>query len=150
MAKSALVASRLRKIDFSGNQLGPVFFNDTFSVEEIRWEKDKCNGSRVLPNALFAQNQNLKSFWYSADTSRGCFQLELPSELFEVDLPNLATLRLANSNLTWLQVKPVLKQLKKLEVLDLSGNKIEKVNLTDLPSRSVNLNLKHNENLSCE
>ena len=40
-----LGASRIRKIDFSGNQFGLIpedLFNNVFLVEEIRWERDKC------------------------------------------------------------------------------------------------------------
>ena len=152
---STLGASRLRKIDFSGNRFGPIpegLFDNVFSVEEIRWEKDTCDGSRVLPEALLVQNKNLTKFLYSINNSSSCSKLELPSELFPVNDSRLSTLKLTNCGLNWTDVKKVLLPLKQnLQLLDLSGNEIIKVNLTDLPSTdSFRLNLINNKNLSCE
>ena len=149
-----LGALRIRKIDFSGNQFGLIpedLFSNVFSVEKIRWEKDKCHGSRVFPEAMFAQNRNLTSFWYSAATNSGCTKLHLPSKLFSVDDPNLSHLRLASSGLDWSDISPIVAELKKLQILDLSHNNITRVFLEELPSMDlISLNLTGNNNLHCE
>jgi Leucine-rich repeat (LRR) protein len=154
-------ASKLKVVDLSGNRLEDFpedLFSTNLQLESVLFENDRFNLTRHFPKNFFENNCKLKSFSYSMAGNSNGSKAHFPSDLFcnytetetETKKETLSELKIANSGVDWTDVKDLIKGLSNLKVLDVRGNNIKTIHISDLPKNLSKLIVRENEDFECK
>jgi len=147
----------LTKIDLDSNSINSIpsgFFSHAPNLTTISWKQNKCNHSKPgnwSDDILSQENSKLQEFLYT--NTKECNITMSPKA---INLPNnnsIEKLQLRAIGLSYSTLKELLtlNDFKKLSILDLRNNSLEKIGdlKSSLPSLS-NLNVENNAYIPCD
>jgi Leucine-rich repeat (LRR) protein len=145
--------SKLKVVDLSGNRFEDFpedLFANNLQLESVLFENDGFSLTRHFPKNFFEKNCELKSFSYSMTGNANDSRVHFPSDLFCNSTGTLSELKITHSGVDWTDVKELVKELRNLKVLDVRGNNIKTIQITDLPKNLSKLIVRENEDFECK